>query len=85
MNGRSLSQNEIFDRLQDLIQKEVRGFNPEEPLKAQIDSLAMLSLLTLIEREYQVRFFTVELASDRWQSLDSIAALIKEKCDCQSP
>jgi acyl carrier protein len=62
-----------------ILQEHVRGFNLDRGLADQVDSLSLFSLIPIIEKKFEVTFFSVELDRSQIASVEKLAALIEKK------
>lgn len=73
------SENEIRGRLNQFLVDQLGQFDPEKPLWRQVDSLQLLTLITRIEEEFQIKIYSIEATGPAFQSLDGMTQLLLAK------
>lgn len=73
------SSEEIKAALIQLFAREVIGFDPDRPIAQQLDSLALFTVVPLIEKEFSVSFYSVELSPTVLHDIESLVAAIQDR------
>lgn len=79
MINQNLKKQEIETRIRNILIAEFSGFNLNEPLWHQFDSLGLVHFIDLIEKSFLVEIYPQEIDSTYFCGISEISELIYQK------